>query len=64
MPTEQVENRRRPVCTQVLFLSKAELGYFHFLEIVTGWLAGTFHWSKASSTAWLVLSSTAADPAC
>jgi hypothetical protein len=22
----------------VLFLSKAELGFFHFLEIVTGWL--------------------------
>jgi hypothetical protein len=27
------------LCTQVLFLSEAELGYFHFLEIVTGWLA-------------------------
>jgi hypothetical protein len=26
-------------CTQVLFLSKAELEIFHFLEIVTGWLA-------------------------
>jgi hypothetical protein len=25
-------------CTQALFLSKAELGFFHFLEIVTGWL--------------------------
>jgi hypothetical protein len=25
-------------CTQVLFLSKAELGIFHFLEIVAGWL--------------------------
>jgi len=25
-------------CTQVLFLCKAELGFFHFLEIVTGWL--------------------------
>jgi hypothetical protein len=24
--------------TQVLFLRKAELGFFHFLEIVTGWL--------------------------
>jgi hypothetical protein len=24
--------------TQVLFLCKAELGFFHFLEIVTGWL--------------------------
>jgi hypothetical protein len=34
---EQVENHRR-ACTQVLFLRKAELGFFHFLEIVTGWL--------------------------
>jgi hypothetical protein len=25
-------------CTHVLFLRKAELGFFHFLEIVTGWL--------------------------
>ncbi len=25
-------------CTQVLFLRKAELGFFHFLQIVTGWL--------------------------
>jgi len=23
---------------QVIFLRKAELGFFHFLEIVTGWL--------------------------
>jgi hypothetical protein len=30
-------NRRRP-STQVLFLHEAELGFFHFLEIVTGWL--------------------------
>jgi hypothetical protein len=35
---------RKPVqihgrgCTQVLFLRKAELGFFHFLEIVSGWL--------------------------
>jgi hypothetical protein len=34
---EQVENHRR-ACTQVLFLRKAELRFFHFLEIVTGWL--------------------------
>jgi hypothetical protein len=35
---EQVENDRR-ACTKVLFLGKAELGFFHFLEIVTtGWL--------------------------
>jgi hypothetical protein len=25
-------------CTQVLFLRKAGLGFFHFLEIVRGWL--------------------------
>jgi hypothetical protein len=33
--SEQVENDGR-ACTQVLFLRKAELGFFHFLEIVTG----------------------------
>ncbi len=36
-PREQVKNHRR-ACTQILFLCKAELGFFHFLEIVTGWL--------------------------
>jgi hypothetical protein len=25
-------------CTQVLLLSIADLGFFHFVEIVTGWL--------------------------
>jgi len=34
---DQVENHRRAY-TQVLFLHKAELGFFHCLEIVTGWL--------------------------
>ncbi len=34
---EQIENYGR-ACTQVLFLHKAELGFFHFLEIVTGWV--------------------------
>ncbi len=29
---------RRRACTQVLFLRKAELGFFHFLQTVTGWL--------------------------
>jgi hypothetical protein len=33
---------RRRACTQVLFLRIAELGFFHFLQIVTR-LAGTFH---------------------
>jgi hypothetical protein len=36
-PKEQVSNHGR-ACTQVLSLSKAELGFFHFLEIATGWL--------------------------
>jgi hypothetical protein len=34
---EQVENHPT-ACTQVLFLRKAEMGFFHILEIVTGWL--------------------------
>jgi len=34
---EQVENHRR-ACTQVLYLCKAKLGFFHFLGIVTDWL--------------------------
>jgi hypothetical protein len=53
-PREQVEHHWR-ACTQVLFLLKAELRFFHFSTIVTGWLipstvrtsqynlAGTFH---------------------
>jgi len=36
-PREQIENLERTY-TQVLFLCKPELGFFHFLEIVTGWL--------------------------
>jgi hypothetical protein len=36
-PKQQVENYER-ACTQVLFLQKTELGFFHFSEIVTGWL--------------------------
>jgi len=36
-PREQVEKHGRAY-TQVLFLRKAELGFFHFLEIVTSWL--------------------------
>jgi hypothetical protein len=34
---EQVDNGGR-ACIQVLLLSRAELGFFHFLEIVKGWL--------------------------
>jgi hypothetical protein len=34
-PREQVENHGM-ACTQVLFICKAEMGFFHFLEIVTG----------------------------
>jgi len=37
-PREQVKNHRR-ACIQILLLSKAELGFFHLLEIVIGWLA-------------------------
>jgi len=37
LPIEQVKNPGS-ACTQVLFLRTAELGFFHFLEIVTGWL--------------------------
>jgi hypothetical protein len=33
----QISNHGR-ACTQVLLLRKAELGFFHFLEIVTSWL--------------------------
>jgi hypothetical protein len=36
-PREHVENHGR-ASTQVLFLCKADLGFFHFLEIFTGWL--------------------------
>jgi hypothetical protein len=60
-PREQVENHGR-ACTQVLFLHKGELGFFHFLEIATGRLvpsvgqkiprsqyrlAGTFHCKRS-----------------
>ncbi len=34
---EQIENHRT-ARIQVLFLGKAALGFFHFLELVTGWL--------------------------
>jgi hypothetical protein len=34
---ELVENQGR-ACTHVLFLRKAELGFFHFLGTATGWL--------------------------
>jgi hypothetical protein len=46
-PREQVQKHGR-ACTQVLFLCKAELGFFHCLKILTGWL----------------VPSTAQDPAC
>jgi hypothetical protein len=45
---------RRRACTQVLFLCKAELGFFHFLEIVTGWLVPSALLEKPS-TAWVGL---------
>jgi hypothetical protein len=58
---EQVENHRRS-CTQVLFLRKAELGFFHFF-INGDRLAITFRSSEDPSTAGLV-PSIAKDPAC
>jgi hypothetical protein len=36
-PKEHLKNHGR-ACTKVLFLYKAELGFFHFLKIVTSWL--------------------------
>jgi hypothetical protein len=36
-PREHVENYGR-ACTQVRFLWEADLGFFHFSEIVRGWL--------------------------
>jgi hypothetical protein len=36
IPREKVENHGR-ACTHVLFLRKAELEFFHCLEIMTGW---------------------------
>jgi hypothetical protein len=36
IPTEKVENHGK-ACTHVLLLRKAELGFFHFSEMVTGW---------------------------
>ncbi len=36
-PREQVEIHAR-ACTQVSFLCKVDLGFFHLLEIVRGWL--------------------------
>jgi hypothetical protein len=58
---EHVENRGR-VCTQVLFLCKAGLRFFHFLEIVTGWLL-PFAGQKIPVQPKLV-PPTAEDPAC
>ncbi len=64
-PRAQISNQRR-VYTEVLFLHKAELGFFHFLEIVRGWLVigTTLRSSEDPSTAWQVPSSTTKDPAC
>jgi hypothetical protein len=59
---EQVENHRR-ACTQVLFLSKAELEFFHFLEMVTGWLVLSTGQKIPVHYGWLVPSTTD-DPAC
>jgi hypothetical protein len=60
-PREQVQNHRR-ACPQVLFLRKAELGFFQFFRN-NNWLAGTFRWSEDATPARLVPSTTE-DPAC
>jgi len=57
---EQVESQGR-ASTHVLFLGEAELGLFHFLEKVTGWLVpsagqkvpvqpGTFHCRRSGTS--------------
>jgi hypothetical protein len=53
---EQVENHGR-ACTHVLFLWKANLGFFHFLETVTGCLVLSLG-QKDPNAAWLVPSTT------
>jgi hypothetical protein len=49
---EQVTSHGR-ACTRVLFLHKAELGFFS-LFMNSDRLAGTFCWSEDPSTAWLI----------
>jgi hypothetical protein len=61
MAREHVKNHRR-ACTQVLFLSKAEVGFF-LLFRNSDRLAGNVRWSEDPSRAWLV-PSTAEDLAC
>jgi hypothetical protein len=61
-PREQAENHRR-ASTQVLFLRKAELGFFHFLEIVTGWLLPSVGQKIPVEPSWYV-PSTKEDRAC
>jgi hypothetical protein len=54
MAREHVKNHRR-ACTQVLFLSKAEVGFF-LLFRNSDRLAGNVRWSEDPSRAWLVTS--------
>jgi hypothetical protein len=60
-PREQAKNDRS-ACTRVLFLCKAELGFFHCLGN-SDRLWGSIDWSEDPSTAWLA-PSTAEGPAC
>jgi hypothetical protein len=53
---------RRRAYTQVLFLRKAELGFFHFLEIVTGWLVPSDVLENPSTGS--LVPSTVEGPAC
>jgi hypothetical protein len=51
-PKERVSNHGR-ACTHVLFLLKAELGFFSRFGN-SDRLAGTFRWAEDPSTAWLL----------
>jgi hypothetical protein len=51
-PKERVSNHGR-ACTPVLFLLKAELGFFSRFGN-SDRLGGTFRWSEDPSTAWLL----------
>jgi len=61
-PRKQVENHRT-ACTQVLFLWKAELVFFHVSEIVTGWLVPSVGHKIQVEPGWYVPSTTE-DRAC
>ncbi len=61
VPRAHISNRRRAL-SQALLLCKAELGFFHILEIVTGWLVPSAGQKIPLQPGWLVPSTTE-DPA-